>query len=434
MTDDLADGPPSGGDILAHAGLYRPATGRDTGPEGAVREAGVRCGRPVIYPVPAGDLPLPLRRRAARLGRRYHGALFAFDLDDPGPDRRYSAARFGVTLDQPDALAVQVYPDGGAFGLIYGVDAPVPVSALASHLVDAVGSRPGLLHRLLLRRDQSRAWVSGVLTTDFGWVYEDPQGKMPVPRTYAMHALIEVPPELDRLAGRLGVRVEVARGARSYEHAALGDPVRFVEPLPGLRPEQDAAVRLCMAADVWSYSQLVNPAAERIQRDFMDALEQARRTAGLDEVEVARRPHGDGQFSVFPAGIDESAVIPRLVTGLRAALAETNRDAVDGSRLRLRVALHRGVVRAEDDGWVGTAAVAVHRILDAPPVREALLDNAEADFVLGVPDVLYRDVIVHTTQPPEPHEFREIVMDLPDKGFLESGWVYVAVPPARQRT
>jgi len=159
------------------------------------------------------------------------------------------------------------------------------------------------------------------------------------------------------------------------------------------------------------------------------ALALARRDAGLDEAEVARQAQGDGQFSVFPAGIDESTVIPRLVVGLRTALAEANRDAVDGSRMRLRVALHRGLVKEGDNGWVGHAAVAVHRILDSPPVRAALRDNTGADFVLGVPDVLYRDVIVHTTQPPEPHEFREIVVDLPDKRFLENGWVYVATRP-----
>jgi hypothetical protein len=431
MTDELADEPLSGTDVLAYAGLYRPAGHRDAGPEGPVREAGVRCGRPIIYPVPAEDLPAPLRHRAATSGRRYHGALFAFDLDDPGPDRRYSAARFGVTLGDSRDVAVQVYSDGGAFGLIYGVDAPVPVSPLALHLIGASGPRPGLLRRLLLRREQSRAWVSGVLTNDFGWVFEDPRGRLLVPRTYAMHALIEVPADRDRLDGTLGVRVEVVRevrGVRSYERATLRDAVTFAQPLSAVRPRAGAAVRLCMAADVSSYSQLRNPVAERIQRDLVGALARARRDAGLDDAEVARQPQGDGQFSVFPAGIDESEVIPRLVTGLHAALADTNRDAVDGSRMRLRVALHRGLMKEGDNGWVGTAAVAVHRLLDSPPVRAALRDNEGADFVLGVPDVLYRDVIVHSTRPPDPHEFREIVVDLPDKKFLENGWVYVASP------
>ena len=64
---------------------------------------GVRCGRPLIYPVPAADLPLPLRRRAAVSGRRYFGALFAVDVDAPPSGRRHTCVRFTVALTAPGA-------------------------------------------------------------------------------------------------------------------------------------------------------------------------------------------------------------------------------------------------------------------------------------------------------------------------------------------
>src|SRR5437763_137611 len=90
-------------------------------------------------------------------------------------------------------------------------------------------------------------------------------------------------------------------------------------------PRGSAAVRLCMAADVAAYSQRTNPAAEQVQHVLVMVLGWARRYAGIDESEVARQQHGDGELAVFPIGIDESIVIPRLIDGLGIALAGANR-------------------------------------------------------------------------------------------------------------
>lgn len=424
--EPLPDEPLPDPDVLAYAQLLRPGGPRDSW-ETPVLEAGVRCGRPIVYPVPTEDLPAPLRRRAASGGSRYYGALFAFDLDDLGRRRRYEGARFEVTLTDPRAVAVALHGDGGALGLVYGFDQPQVASPVAQYAASA--ARPSLLRRLGLRAGRARAWITGAQSNVFGWVYEDPSGQLLVPRTYAMHALIEVPAELDRLDGELRVHVEVPRedrGVWSYVRASLQNVVRFAEPLSAPRPRSGAAVRLCMAADVSAYSRQTNPTAERTQHRLVTALARARRDAGVDEAEISRQSQGDGQFAVFPPGIDESEVIPRLVGGLAAALADTNREP--GERMRLRVALHRGLVKEADNGWVGNAATAVHRILDSAPVREALREHADADFVLGVPDVLYHDVIAHSPRPPRPEEFREVLVHLPDKNFLERSWLYVAPP------
>jgi hypothetical protein len=435
MTEDLADEPLSDDplsdpDVLAYAQLFRPGGPRDSW-ETPVLEAGVRCGRPLVYPVPTDDLPAPLRHRAAAGGSRYYGALFAFDLDDLGRRRRYEGARFEVTLVDPRTVAVALHGDGGALGLVYGFDQPQAASPVAQYAASAAGTRPGLLRRLCLRPGRARAWITGAQSSVFAWVYEDPSGELLVPRTYAMHALIEIPAELDRLEGELRVHVEVPRedrGVWSYVRASVQNVVRFTEPLSAPRPRSGAAVRLCMAADVSAYSGQTNPAAERTQHRLVTALARARGAAGLDEADVSRQSQGDGQFAVFPPGIDESDVIPRLVCGLRAALADTNRDE---DRMRLRVALHRGLVKEADNGWVGNAATAVHRILDSAPVREALREHTDADFVLGVPDVLFHDVIAHSPRPPRPDEFREVIVHLPDKNFLERSWLYVAQPLPR---
>jgi hypothetical protein len=178
-----------------------------------------------------------------------------------------------------------------------------------------------------------------------------------------------------------------------------------------------------MAADVSGFSLRGNAAAERIQREIVALLSRARRAAGIPDDAVRPQPQGDGQFTVLPVGIDESAVIPRLLGELDRALRELNGTGED--RLRMRVALHRGLVKEGANGWIGTASIAVHRILDSPPLRAALTEHPLADFVLGVPDVLYHDVVVHAQEPPLPDDFTAVTVNLPEKGFVEHAWVYV---------
>jgi hypothetical protein len=165
--------------------------------------------------------------------------------------------------------------------------------------------------------------------------------------------------------------------------------------------------------------------AERTQRRLVDVLARARRHAGVDEGAVRPQAQGDGQFTVLPVGIDESVVIPRLLAALGAGLAERDRDVPEQERMRLRVALHRGLVKEADNGWVGSAAIAVHRILDSPPLRLAIAANPAADYVLGVPDFLFRDVIAPSDGELRPEQFTEDTADLPSKHFTEVIWIYI---------
>src|SRR5438477_12432345 len=112
--------------LLARADLGI-STGK--GPDGRPsfdRHTTVHCGRPLVYPVPADDLPPFLRSRGRAMGRRYHGVLFAFDLDPPPAGVRYTWARFEVTFADRRAIAVQVHADGDALGLLYGAGGAEP--------------------------------------------------------------------------------------------------------------------------------------------------------------------------------------------------------------------------------------------------------------------------------------------------------------------
>jgi hypothetical protein len=431
--DDWDDDEPLHPDeILAHTDLVALDERRGTGLGPTLRESGVSCGRPLVYAVPREDLPGPLRARAAA-GHRYYGLLLAFDLDELPKGQRYTAARFEIRLADPRGAAVALHGDGGALGLLYGLGAPLPVSPTAIQTVAAAGPRWGLLGRLSPRSGQARARTFGLQRSEFGWTYDNAGAHQLIRDSYGMHALVELPADATELAGTFSIQAEIARSMLGFEQrrrASIDEVVAFREPLAALTnaASMHRAVRLCMAADVAGFSQQPIDMAERTQQRLLQVLAQARRQAGIEESAVDPQEQGDGQFTVLPIGIDESRVIPGLVQGLRRALTETNRDLGDLARLRLRVALHRGLMNPGDNGWVGTATIAVHRILDSPPVRDALREHTAADFVLGVPDVLFRDVIMHSYEPPRPDEFAEITVDLPAKKFVENAWLYVPPP------
>ncbi len=404
----------SGEEVLAVRGLESPDGRGAPGP--AAGYAGlVRCGRPLAYPVPAEDLPPLLRRRAERSADRYAGVIFAFDLDVLPTGERYTGARLDVTLADPGARVVQLAADGDEFGLVQGEAA----SAAALRTVSATRSRPGLLRRLGRRAGTPRAWTTGLQSGSFGWVYDDPRGTVLLPRTYGMHALVEMPSGATDLAGVLTVQAETA------DRTLMTPAVEFREPFTEAAVPSGAAVRMCLAADVVGYSRRRNAETEELQRDLVRVLSEARRAAGIAESAVRPQPQGDGQFTVLPVGIDEAAVIPTMIATLRAALLDRDRGRAAAERMRLRVALHRGLVKETANGWVGAAAIAVHRLLDSPPLRAAIKENPEAPYVLGLPDVLYQDVIAHAVEPPLASDFRPMTVELPEKDFVEHGWLTV---------
>ena len=187
---------------------------------------------------------------------------------------------------------------------------------------------------------------------------------------------------------------------------------------------QAAAVRLCLAADIEQYSRFTSVEAARAQDRFLRILRFAWTHAGIADSEVSTRDAGDAQFLVLMPGLDESAAIPGLVTGLSEALRQTNMDLNERARLRLRIALHRGLLRPSANGWIGNAATAVHRLVDSAPVRAALTRDPAVDFALIVADAVYRDVIAHGYPGLTPAWFSATVVDLPTKQFREPAWVY----------
>ncbi|TCO55671.1 hypothetical protein [Actinocrispum wychmicini] len=190
------------------------------------------------------------------------------------------------------------------------------------------------------------------------------------------------------------------------------------------------AVRVCMAVDIEQFSRFTHREAVRAQKRLLWMAHRARQHAGIQEGHVVLQRAGDGQLAILPPALDGAAVIPQLQEGIQAALRDTNSELSDHARIRLRVALYQGHVSPGDNGWVGHATTAVHRLLDSTPARQALRDHPPADFVLIVGADIYRDYIRTHPNHIGQNAFHQVNVDTPAKNFTEPAWIYL--PTSRQ--
>jgi transcriptional regulator with XRE-family HTH domain len=104
---------------------------------------------------------------------------------------------------------------------------------------------------------------------------------------------------------------------------------------------------------------------------------------------------GDGIRLIVPASISPALLLDPFIPNLATALRNHRRVASDAARLRLRVAVHMGLLHHDAGGWAGRPLVTCARMLDAVPVRRLLTAVDDADLVLVVSDAVYDGVVRH---------------------------------------
>ena len=187
----------------------------------------------------------------------------------------------------------------------------------------------------------------------------------------------------------------------------------------------DPQRRLLVTADMESYSRRTNLLQFRAQAAFHKIMDDATTELGLERVNWLTQQGGDGELSILPPGTSERLVVARLIPVLDRLLRLHNEGLGPDARVRLRVAIHQGLVHLDGaNGYPGEAVVHVCRLVDAPPVKSVLRQFTRADVVLIVSDSMYREVVQNYPDL-RPDRFAEITAELPDKGFRATAWIYV---------
>jgi hypothetical protein len=186
--------------------------------------------------------------------------------------------------------------------------------------------------------------------------------------------------------------------------------------------------RFAVGVDVQGYSARNTRSQQVVQRHLVDMLVGAAAAAQIKPKRWARLPGGDGELAVLPPDVDLAAVVGRFVAELNSRLAEHNDDHSEQTQIRLRVAMHSDAIVESAYEYAGPALVVLSRLLDSRPVRSALarsrdIDGAELALIVSEP--VYRKVVLSGLGGIRTAQFRQVAVDIPDKGFSETAYLHV---------
>jgi hypothetical protein len=185
-----------------------------------------------------------------------------------------------------------------------------------------------------------------------------------------------------------------------------------------------------IATDVARSSSRNDALLVRMRRDLREILAGTLERQGLDPARLTRIDDGDGYRYLIPAAVaPPHAALDPFIGRLGIELRMHREAASEAHRLRLRVAVHSGLLYAEPDGaCTGVPLKDCARLLDADAGRDLLTAHPEADLVLLVTEPFYREV-VGSGASLDPNAFRPIRVSV--KETDRAGWAYLpGVAPA----
>jgi hypothetical protein len=143
---------------------------------------------------------------------------------------------------------------------------------------------------------------------------------------------------------------------------------------------------------------------------------------GIDVASLETHDLGDGLRFVVPGVITPPALLDPFVPNLDTALRQHRKRVNTDARLRLRVAVHHGLVHRDNGVAAGEPLRVAARLLDAKPVRQAIALAEEANLVLVVSQAMYDGVVRHGYGL-DPALYQEI--SIAEKELATKAWVYV---------
>ena len=188
--------------------------------------------------------------------------------------------------------------------------------------------------------------------------------------------------------------------------------------------------RLCAAYHIEAYSGHGPRRELAAQGQLVGLLNYAFREAGLAAGSYQVQVQGGSGLAMLPTGegVDEPRLLVQLIRAFETGLAENNENLLPDRRLRLRLALHQGVVHEASHGYVGSAVTEACRIRDSDAIRDALA-RSTGYLVVAVADGLYRDVLADGPYG-LPRAFRQVRSEA--KEYSADAWIYLpgATEPA----
>lgn len=191
---------------------------------------------------------------------------------------------------------------------------------------------------------------------------------------------------------------------------------------------------LLVAVDAVGYGQGNDQDHFAMQSGIKTVLNEAASAAKLDRSRWLLQGAGDGELAILPLDEPEPLVVDAYARQLDVRLTAYNAALPAERRIRLRMAVHFGAAMPAENGYAGQGVVAVSRLVDSPPVREALQAAPDATVVLALTRQVFDDVVRQGHVSFSAADFTRVPVQV--KEFQDEAWIRLfgtqsaATPPA----
>ncbi|GAB3735101.1 hypothetical protein GCM10027598_61000 [Amycolatopsis oliviviridis] len=208
------------------------------------------------------------------------------------------------------------------------------------------------------------------------------------------------------------------------------EPVRTTAVAAPPYRQARKTLRIGLTLDVVGFGGRSTTGRESLEHRIPALLRRALADAGADLDQVDHQWHGDGASVYLPNDTDPSRTLPDLVEAIVRWLDDDNRRHEDRIRLRMAVALgllgHSGTT-----GYTGPLVVDLARLIDAPPLRQAIADEPDRDLAVLTSDHVYSAVVRPGTFT-LPGRFRRVEVTV--KEFAACAWLWTPGRVTRRPT
>ncbi len=150
-----------------------------------------------------------------------------------------------------------------------------------------------------------------------------------------------------------------------------------------------------------------------------EVVTEALAAAGVRWEACYHEDRGDGVFVLVPPEYPKTPLVEVLPEALARAVRGRNTTSPHAARARLRLAVHAGEVAFDGNGVTSTSLTTAFRLLDARPLKQALVDSPGVVAVI-VSRLIFDDVVRHAAAV-DPATFRPVEVAV--KEVRETAWI-----------
>lgn len=167
-----------------------------------------------------------------------------------------------------------------------------------------------------------------------------------------------------------------------------------------------------------------DPAQLSLRRAMFAAIRGAAADSRLDWAALSVKDEDDGLTLFVPSDVPPMRLAGPFLDHIQDGLKAAGTIHSAAHRLRLRMALHHGLVTPDETGWTGRAINTSRELVNAGPLHEALRRKPDALLAVLASEAFHRTVLSPGHRSINTDAFRPVVLSTRDPNARRA-WLYV---------